>query len=169
MRRLLLLSTVLAASACTTSEPSTDTGQLTKIRDQVFVDCVSTADSTCTVEVIVSDGRLEAFGVTDEGATAGPHATADLTAQARATLADLVASIPTEASVVHDVGCGGAPLRTTSADVAFDHDGMRHFEIEYAAEGPMADFSRYLQDLVSGIRTCNSSELTFDSCTPNVF
>ncbi|HUS30771.1 MAG TPA: hypothetical protein VMZ53_19810 [Kofleriaceae bacterium] len=168
MHRLALLAT-LAAAACT-SEPSTDTGQLVRVHDQVFAECQDTADATCSVEVTFTNGQLSALGVYEDGAVTGPVAIATLSESARARLADLIAQIPLESpDTVHDVGCGLAPLRTTNADIAFDHDGMRNFVIEYAAQGPMADFSRYVTDLVTGIRTCNSSDLAFESCQPNVF
>lgn len=168
MHRLLFVVAVVSA-ACTTESP-TDTGQLVGIKDQVF-ECQETAGGafTCSLEVAIADGQLTALGRYEDGAT-GPVATATINDAARGRISDLVAHLPLDSSdTVHDVGCGAAPFRATNADLVFDHDGARSFNIEYAVEGPMADFSRYLQDLVTGIRTCSSTELTFDSCTPNLF
>ena len=171
MHRFLLLATAtVAASACTTSEPSTDTGRLIGLDDQVF-ECQEAAGGTftCMIDVSVTDAQLTAIGRFENGST-GPMATATINESARLRIAEMIGHLPLESpDVVHDVGCGGAPLRSTNAHLLFDHDGERNFQFEYAAEGPMADFSRYLQDLVTGIRTCNSPDLAFDSCTPNVF
>ena len=169
MHRLLLVAAVVSAAACTTESP-TDTGRVVRIKDQVF-ECQETAGGqfTCSLEVAIVDGQLTALGRYEDGSV-GPSATATINDQARLRISDLVAHIPLDSSdTVHDVGCGGQPFRATNADLVFDHDGERSFNIEYAVEGPMADFSRYLQDLVTGIRTCNSTELTFESCEPNLF
>jgi hypothetical protein len=168
MRRLLLLSTVLAASACTT-EPQTDTGKLVRIHEQILSECEDGSGFTCGLQVSFADGRFTARGVTNDGAAIGPEAVGVLTEGARFRLDVLIAQIPLESpDTIHDVGCGLAPTQSTSADVAFDHDGMRHFAIEFASSGPMVDFSSYLNDLITGVRTCNSTELELESCTKNV-
>jgi hypothetical protein len=166
MRRLLLLSTVLAASACTT-EPQTDTGKLVRIQEQVFAECEDGAGFTCGLQVTFAEGRFHARGVTNDGAAIGPEAVGVLSEGARFRLDVLIAQIPVEGPS-NEVGCGVAPTRSTDADVAFDHDGMRHFAIEFASSGPMVDFSSYLNDLITGVRTCNSTELELESCTKNV-
>jgi hypothetical protein len=169
MHRLLLVATVVSAAACTTESP-TDTGTLVGMKDQVF-ECQETAGGafTCSLEVAIADGQLTALGRYEDGST-GPTATATINDAARLRISDLVAHIPLDSSdTVHDVGCGVAPSRVTNANLVFDHDGERTFNIEYVSQGPMADFSVYLHDLATGIRNCSSSELTFDSCQPNLF
>ena len=171
MHRLALLVAVTAAvPACTTDDgPATDTGQLVRVKDQLFADCKEGAGTTCTIDVTFAEGVVTAQGRFENGEL-GPTATATLTDSARAHITSLVAQLPlTSPDTVHDQGCGGAPLRTTDADLVFDHDGARSFTIEYAVQGPMADFSHYVQDIVTSIRTCTAGELTFSSCDPNVF
>jgi hypothetical protein len=170
MHRFLLVAAIVAASACT-SEPTTDTGQLVRIHDEILTGCHDdpTTGTTCSLQVTFTDGRFDARGLFDDGSEAKP-VTGTVSEQAQLRLASLVSNIPLESpDTVHDVGCGGPPDQTRSADVNFVHDGLRQFTIEYASGGPMADFNRYLSDLVTGIRTCTSSDLAFDSCEPNIY
>jgi hypothetical protein len=170
MCRLLMLTTILAATACTTeTEPQTDTGQLVRLNDTLFGDCQDNPDTAFTCGVLVTfgaEGRIDAVGTSTYDK--GPAATGTLNEATRAEIAELISQIPVDAATVHDPGCGLAPLRTTNVDIQFDHDGAHHFDIEYAAQGPMADFTRRLEDLVTAIRTCSSNDVSFDSCQPNV-
>jgi hypothetical protein len=167
MHRFLLVATLVSAAACTTE---TDTGQLVRLHDQVFANCEDGPGSTCNLFVDFSEGQFTASGLYKDGTTQGPTAVGTLTEGARAHLADLIAQIPLESDeTVHAEGCGGPPERATGADISFDHDGLRHFNIESAYSGPWFDVDSYLNQLVLGVRTCNSTELTFDNCDPNVF
>jgi hypothetical protein len=170
MRRLLLLSTVLAAASACTTEPETDTGRLVRIHEQIFAECEDGSGFTCGLEVSFADGRFSARGISIDGVPIGPEATGVMTEAARLRLDSLIAQIPLESpDTIHDVGCGVAPMRTTNADIAFDHDGMRHFDIEFVAAGPMVDFSSHLNDLITGVRTCSSTDLVFETCAKNTF
>jgi len=167
--RFLPLLALLVAAACTT-ETTTDTGQLTGFEDRMFAECQDAGGTySCGLRVSVTGGQIQALGLFNDGATGGPSATGTLTESAQAELADVIAQIPMETpGTVHDVGCGGAPLRSTSLDVLFDHNGTRHFDIEYASDGPMAELNTYVTDLVTEIRTCSGSRVTFDGCTVNM-
>jgi hypothetical protein len=167
--RCLPVLALLCAAACTT-ETTTDTGQLTGFEDRIFADCQDAGGTaySCGLRVSVTDGQIQALGLFNNGATGGPSATGTLTEAAQVQLGDMIAQIPMETSgTVHDEGCGGAPLRTTSLDVLFDHNGTRHFDIEYTSDGPMAELHTYVNDLVTDIRTCSGGRVTFEACTAN--
>ena len=155
------------AAACTTTE-ATDTGQLVGIEDRMFAECQDGTSFSCGVRVTVTDGQVVATGVFEDGRTGGPSATGALTEAAQLELSGMIGQIPLSTpSTIHEAGCGGAPLRATGLDVMFDHDGLRHFDVQYAGEGPMQDLNDYVMDLVTEIRLCSSSRMTFDACQAN--
>ena len=158
----------LAFLAACTATPETDTGQLTRFEDRMFAECQDGSGFTCGVQVTVTDGQISAVGVRNDGETNGATTTGLLTADAQLALDDMIARIPMSTpSTVHDQGCGLAPIRATNLDVMFDVNGLRHFDIEFASEGAMAELHTLVLDLVTEIRLCNGSHLTFDACQPN--
>ena len=61
MHRLVLLASLISVvPACTSSadEPSTDTGQLVRVNDQMFAGCQEGDGTTCTIDVTFVDGEL---------------------------------------------------------------------------------------------------------------
>ena len=164
MRRYLALAFL---AACTTT-PETDTGQLAGFEDRLYEECQDNASFTCGLRVTVTDGQISAVGIRTDGSTSAAPATGTLTADAQIALDDMIARIPMSTpSTVHDEGCGLAPTRSTNLDVVFDTHGLRHFDIEYASDGAMAELHELVLDLVTEIRLCSGSHLTFDACQRN--
>lgn len=161
------LAIFLFAAACTTD---TDTGQLTGFQDVFLAECQDAASSpefSCGVRVAVNDGQVTALRVFNDGTLGAPSAVATLSENSQLEIADLIAQIPTSTqAVVTEAGCGGAPMRATDVDVAFDHDGPRHFQI-HVSDGPIGELKGYVIALVKEIRTCSGAHLAFEQCAVN--
>jgi len=164
MRRYLPALAFIAA--CTTEV--TDTGQLVGFEDRMFAECEDAGSFTCGVRVSVTDGQVVAVGMTNQGATQSTSTTGTLNEAALVQLDDMIARIPMSTpDTIQESGCGLAPVRSTTLDVSFDVHGLRHFDVVYAENGAMAELNRFVLDLTSEIRLCNSTHMTFDACQPN--
>lgn len=165
--RLALASLLLAAC---TSAPDTSTGSLTRASDLQFEcdDSAHTSSFACGVSITFAGDQLTATGLYLDQSTGGPGATGTLTPAAADELASLIAALPLSTpEMIHEAGCGGAPLRSTQFSIAFDNGQSRNYTFEYGS-GPAQDLNDFVIDLRGQIDACTGSSITFASCTPNV-
>lgn len=166
MRLPLLL---LAIGACT-SAPDTSTGSLTRASDLRY-ECDDSAHAStfaCGVSMTLSADQVTATGLYADHTTGGPGAVATLTPDALAELDGLIASLPLSTpAMIHDEGCGGAPLRDTQFSIHFDDGQQRDYTFEYGS-GPAQDLNDFVLDLVGEITTCSGARLAFSQCTPSI-
>lgn len=166
--RLVLLASPLLLIACT-SAPDTSTGSLTRASDLQF-DCDDAPHSSfaCGVAMTFAGDQITATGLYRDQTTGGPGATATLSADASAQLAGIIASLPLSTpAMIHEAGCGGAPLRSTQFSVQFDNGEARDYTFEYGS-GPAQELNDFVIDLRGQIDACSGTSVTFTSCTPNV-
>jgi hypothetical protein len=167
--RLALLASPLLLVACT-SAPDTSTGTLTRASDLQF-QCDDSAHSpsfACGVTITFAGDQLTATGLYEDQTTGGPGATGTLTPGAVDELAGLIANLPLSTpEMIHDTGCGGAPLRSTQFSIQFDNGDTRNYTFEYGS-GPAQDLNDFVIDLRGQIDACAGPSVTFASCTPNV-
>lgn len=165
--RLALSSLLLAAC---TSAPDTSTGSLTRASDLQFEcdDSAHSASFACGQSITFAGDQLTATGLYRDQTTGGPGATGTLTADASTELASLIAALPLSTpEMIHDEGCGGAPLRSTQFSIQFDNGQARSYTFEYGS-GPAQDLNDFVINLRGQIDACSGSSITFASCSPNV-
>ena len=165
---VLLAALALPLAACASS-PDTSTGQLAKASD-VNYQCDDSAHDpsfACGVKLAFDGDQVTATGMFRDGTAGGPGAVGTLAAQTQIDLDDLIAKLPLSTpAMIHDAGCGGAPLRETTFAIQFDDGKLRDYTFEYGS-GPAQNLDTYVLSLVRDVQGCNGSHIAFTSCTPN--
>ena len=159
---------LLALGACASS-PDTSTGTLTRASDLQYQcdDSAHDASFACGVSISLANGQLTATGLYKDGTSGGPGATGTLTPAAQADLDNLIASLPLSTpAMIHDSGCGGAPLRETTFAIQFDDGQARDYTFEYGS-GPAAELDSFVIKLVGQIDACGGDSVTLAQCSPN--
>ena len=167
--RLPLLALVLAPLAACATSPDTSTGALAKASDLNFQCDDSAHDPTfaCGAQLSLDGDQLTATGLYRDNSTGGPGATGALTAMAQTDLDDLISALPLSTpAMIHDAGCGGAPLRQTTFAIQFDNGQLRQYTFEYGS-GAAQKLDDYVLQLVRDVQACSGDRITFASCTPN--
>jgi hypothetical protein len=154
--------------ACASS-PDTSSGQLSRASDLNYQcdDSAHDAAFACGVKLAFDGDQLTATGLYRDGSTGGPGAVGVLGAQAQIDLDDLIAKLPLSTpAMIHDAGCGGAPLRETTFAIQFDDGQLRDYTFEYGS-GPAQNLDSYVLSLVRDVQGCSGDRVAFTSCTPN--
>lgn len=161
MRLPLLL---LAVGACTGTQ--TSPGTLTKASDLVF-QCTDSSSASCGLSISFTDGQLAATALHKDGTTGAALATGALTAAAQDQIDGLIAKLPLDTpDTIHDIGCGGAPLRSTTFSIQFTDGKARDYTFQYGS-GVASQIDDFVLQLVRDIDACGGSSVTLDACTPN--
>ncbi|MBV8758043.1 MAG: hypothetical protein JO257_12225 [Deltaproteobacteria bacterium] len=165
---LLVAALAVPLAACASS-PETSTGQLAKASDLNYQcdDSAHDPSFACGVKLAFDGDQLTATGVYRDGTAGGPGARGTLSGQAQIDLDDLIAKLPLSTpAMIHDAGCGGAPLRQTTFAVQFDDGQLREYTYEYGS-GAAQNLDSYVLSLVRDVQGCSGSHIAFASCTPN--
>ena len=169
MRLALFATLPLALAACGTSSPATSSGQLARASD-INYQCDDSAHDgafACGLKLAFDGDQLTATGVYKDGTVGGPGASGVLNAQAAVDLDDLIAKLPLSTpAMIHDAGCGGAPLRATTFAIQFDDGQLREYTYEYGS-GPAQNIDDYVLSLVRDVQGCTGNRIAFTACTPN--
>ncbi len=166
--RLACVLLALPLVACASS-PDTSTGQLARASDLNYQcdDSAHDAAFTCGVKLAFDGDQLTATGLYKDGTTGGPAASGALSAEAQVDLDNLIAKLPLSTpAMIHDAGCGGAPLRETTFAIQFDDGQLREYTYEYGS-GAAQNLDSYVLSLVRDVQGCSGSHIAFTSCTPN--
>jgi hypothetical protein len=156
---------LLALGACAT-EASTSPGSIAKASDLVY-QCQDSSSYSCGTQVQFADGQLAAIALHRDGTTGATLATGALTAAAQDQIDGLIAKLPLDTpATIHDVGCGGAPLRSTTFSIDFKNGGAKDYTFEYGS-GVAGDIDTFVLGLVRQINACSGDSVTLDSCTLN--
>lgn len=169
MRLASALLLALPFAACGTSSPDTSSGQLARASDINYQcdDSAHDASFACGLKLAFDGDQVTATGVYKDGTAGGPGASGVLSAQAAVDLDDLIAKLPLSTpAMIHDAGCGGAPLRATTFAIQFDDGQLREYTYEYGS-GPAQNINDYVLSLVRDVQGCNGSQIAFSTCTPN--
>jgi hypothetical protein len=169
--RLHLAFVLASLGACATTPDSTDTGtgQLAKASDLNYQcdDSAHDPSFACGAQLSFDGDQLTATGLYRDNSTGGPGATGALTAMAQSDLDDLISALPLSTpAMIHDAGCGGAPLRQTTFAIQFDDGQLRQYTFEYGS-GAAQKLDDYVLQLVRDVQACSGDRITFASCTPN--
>jgi hypothetical protein len=163
MRLPLLL---LAVGACAT-DPGTSPGTLTKASDLDYQCDDSSASYSCGTSISLTNGQLTAIALHRDGTTGATIATGALTASAQDQIDSLIAKLPLDTpDTVHDVGCGGPPLRQTTFSIDFTNGTSRDYTFEYGS-GVASQIDDFVLQLVRQVNACSGDSVTLDACTPN--
>ena len=163
------LAAVLSA-ACTTDEPDTSPGQLTRVRDQAFACDDSATDTSwaCSVELTLDGATISSVGIHNDGSQNGPRAVGTLSPSALGDLDALVATVPVTPNET-ELGCGGAPLAMRNYTIDFDTVGIRDIEYHGADPGPLLELKNYVTGLLTAIDTCTGNQqISFETCSPRI-
>jgi hypothetical protein len=163
MRLPLLL---LALGACA-SDPGTSPGTLTKASDLVYQCDDSSGSFSCGTQIQLANGQLTATALHRDGTTGATQATGALTAAAQDQIDGLIAKLPLDTpDTIHDVGCGGAPLRSTTFSIQFTDGTAKDYSFEYGS-GVASQIDDFVLQLVRQVNACGGDSVTLDACTPN--
>lgn len=163
MRLPLLL---LAVGACAT-DPGTSPGTLTKASDVVYQCDDSSGSFSCGTQVQLANGQLTAIALHRDGTSGTTLATGALTASAQDQIDGLIAKLPLDTpDTVHEAGCGGAPLRSTTFSIDFANGTAKDYTFEYGSGVP-GQIDDFVLQLVRQINACSGDSVTLESCTPN--
>ncbi len=161
--RLPLLLLALGACAGTDTSP----GTLTKASDLNFQCSDANASYSCGLSIAFTGGQLTATALHRDNTTGGTIATGALTAAAQDQIDGLIAKLPLDTpDTIHDVGCGGPPLRSTTFSIQFADGKARDYSFEYGS-GVASDIDNFVLQLVRDIDACSGTSVTLDQCTPN--
>jgi hypothetical protein len=117
---------VLFTTACTTTEPDTSPGVLTRVLDQAFIcdDAASDASWACSIELTLAGTRLKSVGIHNDGSTNGPASVATLSQTAVDELDALIATVPMSVDGVDGGGCGVGPSAARAGRLALVTGGV---------------------------------------------